>query len=229
MASNAHLEFGGGALACISLGVPRPENPMLPFVPKRVATPIGNHPIVGLFDPEIRDRLHDVLSPADWSHITVCRLGIPGQGPAQCPATILVGVRPKTIDSDQAAEVLHSAADLVYRFAELHDVAIEIIEADVAADASDSAASRHRDHCNERPFNYKFEEAFCHQPLIGVGIALSESTLSGTLGGYLKIGTATKTKYVALTCHHVLTCKSFDFHISSYQSMAGANLGCSRW
>lgn len=158
---------------------------MLPFLSKRVATPIGNHPIVGLFDPEARDRLSDILSPADWSHITVCRLRLFGQGPVQCPVTILVGVRPNTMDSNQAAELLRSAADLIYRFAELHDVAIEIIEADAAADASDSAASRRRNHCNEQPFNYKFEETFCHQPLIGVGIALSESTLSGTLGGRL--------------------------------------------
>ena len=113
MASNAHLELGGDALARISLGAPRPENPVFPFVPKRIATPIGNHPIGGLFDPETRDHLHDILSPADWSHITICRLGFPGQGPAQCPATILVGVRPNTMDSNQAAELLRSAADLV--------------------------------------------------------------------------------------------------------------------
>jgi hypothetical protein len=205
MASEPHLEFGDGVFARISMGVPRPANPMLPFMPRRIATPIGNHPIVGLFDPDIRNRLHEIFDGADWSHITVCRVGYPGEGPEQCPATILVGVRPNTMNSDQAGELLRSAADCVYRFIELRDVVIEIIEANVVAYAAESTASHPRGYHGERCVGYKVEEAFRDEPLIGVGIALSDSTTSGTLGGYLKIGTATKSKHVALTSHHVLS------------------------
>ncbi|KAH6624962.1 hypothetical protein B0J18DRAFT_429789 [Chaetomium sp. MPI-SDFR-AT-0129] len=201
----AELEFGGGTFTRISMGVPLPEKPMRSLIPYRVATPIGNHPIVGHFDPEIRNRLHSILSTTDWSHITVCRLGYYGEGPERSPATILIGVRPNTVDLAQASELLRSAADFVYQFSELRDVAIEIIESVVNTSASDSSTAPALDPIWDAPFGYKFNEAFCPQPVIGASIGVSRSTKSGTLGGYLKISTATKSRYVALTCHHVLS------------------------
>jgi hypothetical protein len=142
IAERIHLEPGrvsGQFLARISLGVPRARNPMLPFEPRRIATPIGDHPMVGIYDEQIRARLLDIFAEADWSHITVIRVGFPGQGPSECPPTILVGVRPTTLTPDKAAEIIRSAANFLYGFSELEDLAIEIIEADVVRHHSTAA------------------------------------------------------------------------------------------
>jgi len=74
------LEVGGGHfLARISLGVSQATNPMLPFQPNRIATAIGDHPIVDIFDTHIRSRLIKECTTVDWSHVTVVRLGYPGR------------------------------------------------------------------------------------------------------------------------------------------------------
>lgn len=172
---------------------------------RRIATEIGDHAIVELFDKQgIRDKLHDIFSTADWSHITVCRVGYTTQGPEDSPATILVGIRPNTMTTDQAVSMLNLAAQSVYRFHELRDVAIEMIEADVVSHAGESSRSELPGYGN---YAYEFNEAFCNEPQIGVPLSPSDSTITGTLGGYLSIGTAPHVKYLALTCHHVLTRK----------------------
>ncbi|KAK3297321.1 uncharacterized protein B0H64DRAFT_372705 [Chaetomium fimeti] len=197
MSTRTHLELGrsgGHFLARISLGVPRPDNPYLPFVPKMMATPIGDHPIVGIFDTQIRARLHDIFAGTDWSHISVVRIGYPGQRPSECPATILVAVRPNTLGVEKAAGLVHVAAAFVYGFTRLRDIAIEIIEADVVPHSDDTLPDRKH-----------FDEALCATPPIGAGLGLSDSRSTGTLGGYLRISTAKKSKYVALACHQVLS------------------------
>jgi hypothetical protein len=175
MATGMHLEpgrVGGQFLARISLGVPRAKNPILPFKPKMIATPIGDHPIVGIYDEQIRARLLAIFAEADWSHITVARVGFPGQGPSECAATILVAVRPTTLDPDSAAEMIRSAADFIYGFAVLEDIAIEIIEADVVPHIGELR----RSYDTLPSLSYHFEEAFCDPPSIGVGLGLSNST-----------------------------------------------------
>lgn len=199
MASSMHLEpgrLGGHFLARISLGVPRPSNPMLPFEPRMIATPIGDHPIVGIYDGQIRARLLTIFAEADWSHITVARIGFPGQGPSQCPATILVAVRPTTLSPDKAAEMIRSAADFIYGFAELADVAIEIIEANVVPhyDSPDTGSIISHSGDTVPHLSYRFEDAFCDTPSIGVGIGLSGSNSTGTLGGYLTTSASTRPK-----------------------------------
>ena len=89
-------------------------DPGLPFEGRRVATPIANHPIAGLFDGEgIRNSLQSLLSDIDWSHISVARVGFPGA--ALWPPTILIGVSPSSaIDSQAAQDILRRAAPLVY-------------------------------------------------------------------------------------------------------------------
>jgi hypothetical protein len=83
----------------------------------------------------------------------------------------------------------------VYGFTQLEDIAIEIIEAGVDIHSDDTWST----------VGYDFEEAFCVTPSIGVGLGLSDSRSTGTLGGYLRLSTAVTSKYVALTCHHVLS------------------------
>jgi hypothetical protein len=156
-----------------------------------VATPIGNHPIVGIFDTQIRARLHGIFACTDWTHISVVRIGYPDNEPSECPATILVAVQPNTLSLEKAAEVIRVAADFVYGFAQLDDIAIEIMEAGVDLDSDYTLPT----------LSYNYEEAFCATPSIGVGLGLSDSRSTGTLGGYLRISTAKTSKYVALTCH----------------------------
>jgi len=214
MSARTHLEVGSGHfLARISLGVSMARNPMLPFEPKRIATSIGDHPIAGIFDPHIRSRLLKDLSKegaaVDWSHVTVVRLGYPGQGPSECPATILVAVMPNTLNSDGAAEILRSVAEWIYSFPELHDVAIEMIES--AAVPYHGNVSNDPDHpimgLNGKvpQLGYSFEDAFRNVPALGVSLGIQDSNSAGTLGGYLVIRTAERSHYMALTCHHVLS------------------------
>ena len=207
MSTATHLEFGDGVLARISLGVFRPENPAPTFLHPRIATPIGEHPIVGIFDDHIRSRLIQEFAAANWSHITVVRLGYPGQGQSQCPATILVAVRPNTLDADGAAEILRSTAQWLYAFPALHDVAIEVIQADVvphSGNTSDDSKCPTIGIDGKLPtLGYCFEDAFRDVPAIGTSLGVQHSNKSGTLGGYLALRTMERCEYMALTCHHV--------------------------
>ena len=223
MSTATHLEFGDGVLARISLGVFRPRDPAPGSYP-RIATPIGEHPIVGIFDDHIRSRLIQEFAAANWSHITVVRLGYPGQGQSQCPATILVAVRPNTLDADGAAEMLRSTAQWLYAFPALHDVAIEVIEADAVphggntSDDSNHPTLRVHDNASDdfdcptigtdgklSDMGYCFEDAFRDVPAIGTSLGIQHSGKSGTLGGYLALRTTERCEYMALTCHHVLS------------------------
>lgn len=173
----------------------------------RIATTIGDHPMVYLFDKEdIRGEFHRIFSTADWSYIVPCRVGYSLQEPAHSTPTILVGVRPNTTTIDEAVGMLNLAAKSVYRFSSLHDVAIEIVEADIMPYASQSSPrTLTLEHATD---GYEFEEAFCDEPRIGVPLSRSDSTATGTLGGYLRVSTASGVKYMAMTCHHVVTSKS---------------------
>lgn len=105
---------------------------------------------------------------------------------------------------DEAVSLLKLAAQSVYCFDSLHDVAIEIIEAEVVSYASESLFHRlecPRDGC-------EFNEVFRNEPHIGVPLGCSDSNATGTLGGYVRLSTASDVKYMALTCYHVLTSKS---------------------
>ena len=214
MSAGTHLEVGSGHfLARISLGVSQAQNPMLPFEPRRIATSIGDHPIAGIFDTHIRSRLLKDLSKegaaVDWSHVTVVRLGYPGQGASECPATILVAVIPNTLNSDGAAEILRSVTEWIYAFPQLHDVAIEMIES--AAVPYHGNGSNDPDHPiieldgKVPQLGYSFEDAFCNVSALGAGLGIQDSNTAGTLGGYLVIRTAERSHYMALTCHHALS------------------------
>ncbi|KAK3364084.1 hypothetical protein B0T25DRAFT_58553 [Lasiosphaeria hispida] len=124
------LEVGDGRgpfLARISLGIPQASNPMLPFEPRRTAMAIGRHALNDIYDTHIRRRLIQECAAIDWSHILVVRLGYPGQAPSECPATIVVEVRPYTLDSDGAARILRSVGEWIYVLPQLHDVAVEVV------------------------------------------------------------------------------------------------------
>ncbi|KAK3364112.1 hypothetical protein B0T25DRAFT_627962 [Lasiosphaeria hispida] len=200
------LEVGGGGrghfLARISLGIPQASRPVSTFEPKRIATAIGTHALVDIFDTHIRGRLIQECAAIDWSHISVVRLGYLGQAPSKCPATIVVAVRPNTLDSDGATRILRSVGKWIYVLPQLHDVAVEVVKAGVAPGA---------DHVTvgidgKVPgLGCSFEEAFRNVPALGAGLGPQDSTLAGTLGGYLSINTADTVEYLALTCHHVLS------------------------
>lgn len=182
---------------------------MFPFEPARIATAIDEHPIVGIFDDHIRSRLIQEFAAANWSHITVVRLGYPGQGQSQCPATILVAVRPNTLDADGAAEMLRSTAQWFYAFPALHDVAIEVIEADAVphngSTSDDSDSPTIGIDGKVRRLGYCFEDAFRDVPAIGASLGIQHSNKTGTLGGYLALHTTERCEYMVLTCHHVLS------------------------
>jgi hypothetical protein len=224
MSAATYLEFGDGVLARISLGVFRPENPAPTFLHPRIATPIGEHPMVGIFDDHIKSRLIQEFAAANWSHITVVRLGYPSQEQSQCPATILVAVRPNTLDADGAAEMLRSTAQWLYAFPALHDVAIEVIEADVVPHSGNTSDDSNHptlsvyDNASDDfkcptigidgklpNLGYCFEDAFRDVPAIGASLGIQHANQSGTLGGYLALRTMGRCEYMALTCHHVLS------------------------
>jgi hypothetical protein len=199
------IDGNGDFVARITHDLGRLENPERGRS-RRIAMQIGDHAIVDFFDPHgIRDDLHNIFSAADWSHITVCRVGYSMQETEDCPATILIGVRHNTMTTDEAVTLLTLAAQSVYRFPELHDVAIEIIEADVVSHGNELS----RLGVEREGDAYEFDDAFCDKPQLGAAVGLSDSTDSiGSLGGYLRVGTAPYFKYMALTCHHVLASKS---------------------
>ena len=204
------LEVGGGGrghfLARISLGIPQASNPMLPFEPKRIATAIGRHALVDIFDTHIRGRLMQECAAIDWSHISVVRLGYPGQARSECPATIVVAVRPNTLDSDGATRMLRSAGEWIYVLPQLYDVAVEVVKAGVAPGVTPGADHGTVGTDGKVPWlGCSFEEAFRNVPALGAGLGLQDSASAGTLGGYLSISTADTVEYMALTCHHVLS------------------------
>jgi len=229
------VEFGAGALARISLGVPRARNPSLPFEPARIATSIGDHPIVGVFDDRICGPLLQEFAATKWAYISVVRLGYPGQGPSECPATIIVAVRPHTLDTDGAAKILRSTTHWLYAFPELHDVAVEIIEADVSPYA-DNKSFQVPNGGTPDEFDFytptvdadghvarlgpSIDEAFRTIPAMGTSLGSDHSGKVGTLGAYVALHTPGKYERMALTCHHVLSGK-----LRSVQSPPPKDLG----
>ncbi|KAK3364093.1 hypothetical protein B0T25DRAFT_563092 [Lasiosphaeria hispida] len=221
MSTMPALEIGGGGrghfLARISLGIPQASRPVGTFEPKRVATAIGRHALVDIFDTHIRGRLIQECAAIDWSHISVVRLGYLGKAPSKCPATIVIAVRPNTLDSDGATRILRSVGEWIYVLPQLHDVAIEVVKASVAPGVTPGAAVEVKavvapgDHVTvgtngKMPWlRYSFEEAFRNVPALGAGLGLQDSAVAGTLGGYLSISTADTVEYMALTCHRVLS------------------------
>ncbi|KAK3364107.1 hypothetical protein B0T25DRAFT_58711 [Lasiosphaeria hispida] len=143
MSTMPTLEVGDGRghfLARISLGIPQASNPMLPFEPRRIAMAIGRHALNDIYDTHIRGRLMQECAAINWSHISVLRLGYPGQAPSECPATIVVAVWPNTVDLDGAARILRSAGEWIYVLPQLHDVAVEVVEVGVAPGVARGAA-----------------------------------------------------------------------------------------
>lgn len=92
-----------------------------------------------------------------------------------------------------------------HSFEQLRDIAIEILNLDISPAYATNKRTLAR-------YGYSFEDAFCDSPPIGVSLGTVGSGDSGTLGGYLRVRAksaagAEKTKYLALTCHHVLSSK----------------------
>ncbi|KAK3364081.1 hypothetical protein B0T25DRAFT_58465 [Lasiosphaeria hispida] len=204
----------GHFLARISLGIPQADNPMLPFEPRRTATAIGPHAIVDIFDTHIRGRLIQECAAIDWSHISVVRLGYPGQAPSERPATIVIAVRPNTLDSDGATRILRSVGEWIYVLPQLHDVAIEVVKAGVAPGITPAVKVKAGVSTDDVTVEIngkvpglgcRFEKAFRNVPALGAGLGPQDSAVAGTLGGYLSISTANTVEYMALTCHHVLS------------------------
>lgn len=183
----------------------------------------------------IRDHLLEILQDDQWSCLAVVRIGFKGAHVDESPVTVLISVKPSAVATSRAVEIVNGAADYIYRcvikappptfhfpswiyiyiylpphlltlfpsFHELRDVAIEIGEADFSPSDAKYAISE---------LGYAFEDCYCINPSMGASLGLSGGRGSGSLGGYLRLrirseSKVQETKYLALTCHHVLSGK----------------------
>lgn len=159
----------------------------------------------------MRDSIIDILSDFKWFCLAVVRLGFPGLDDSQNIPTVAIIVLPDSnVTVGEALDVACKVADYVYQFEQLYDVAVEVLSMDISP-LHDTRVSEFM-----ADIKYTFEDAFDDSPSIGVSIENpSGNSGVGTLGGYLRVsGRATassidvpdsKIKYMALTCHHVLT------------------------
>ena len=98
---------------------------LLPFETHRVATDVGEHPIVRLFDlndqgqKSIRDNLLELLQRDRWSCLAVVRVGYRFEGAKadDFTVTVLIHVQPDSMTSARAVEIVNKAADFIYWFA----------------------------------------------------------------------------------------------------------------
>lgn len=116
---------GGKFLARATFDVAAPLRSLsniLPFKTSRVATNIGDHPIVKLFDLDdqgqksIRANLLDTIQQDEWSTLVVTRIGFKGADVEQSPVTVLISVKPAAVTTIRAVEIANKAADYIYRF-----------------------------------------------------------------------------------------------------------------
>ncbi len=129
---------GGDFLARATFKAAPLQSPlkMLPFETGRAAMSIGDHPIVKLFDlgvqarestgdqakkstgnqKTIRESLLEILQADQWWFLGVVRIGFKGADMDKCPATILIQVKPSSMATDRAVEIVQEAANYLYPF-----------------------------------------------------------------------------------------------------------------
>jgi len=105
--------------------------------------------------------------------------------------------------------MLRLAAEWIYVFPQLHDVAIEMVEAAVVSNYGNTFNDLDQPTIGtdgKLPWlGHCFEDAFRNVPALGASLGLQDSNSAGTLGRYLAIHTVEEFDYMALTCHHVLS------------------------
>ncbi|KAK1763107.1 hypothetical protein QBC33DRAFT_518907 [Phialemonium atrogriseum] len=182
---------------------------MLPSSTSRVAMAIGKHRILEPFDladqdhESMRDTLLGILQQDQWSCLAVVRVGFRGADVYEFPVTVLISVKPCAMTTSRAVENVNKAADCIYGFHELRDVAIEVVEA---------GFSPSHEKYTILELGCAFEDCYSANPAMGASLGLSGSFGSGSLGGYLRLRIRSNAEenatYLALTCHHVLSvCK----------------------
>ncbi|KAJ4268696.1 hypothetical protein NW762_002763 [Fusarium torreyae] len=174
------------------------------YTVSKTIDPVGNHPIVRLWNDSTGRLRHDILAAVasiEWTIMDILRVGFSRRihttdEPVEKPITLLVSVQPDSTPWSLGIEVALRCREILRQYG-IRDVEVELMESRLST--SNSTGAKLTSEALTEPVHVRAQLS----EFLGTSIASANTPLrEGTKELYLRL--KGKDKILAVTCRHIL-------------------------